>query len=106
MRRKNRRDAIAGFHADREDALCYAGTDALFSLRSGTEKFTMKHKERNCSDYDRIRQKKRVKAHNGVCVPLAYTTKPKSSDFARDTIRRPAYAEFLVKMASFGILYD
>lgn len=106
MRRKNRRDAIAGFRADKEDALCYVGTNALFSLRDGAEKYVKVHRGRKDNDAVCLRQQRRTKAHNGICVPLSYAVKPRSADFSRETIRRPAYTEFLVRMASFGILYD
>lgn len=106
-RRNNKRDAVVSFRADMDEAREYVSSDALFSLRKGTRYCVKDPYKKENKEYDAIiRQDKRTRSHNGICTPLSYATKPKTSDFSHDTIRKPAFEDYLAEMALMGIVFE
>ena len=105
-RRNNKRDAVVSFRADMEEAREYVSSDALFSLRKGTLYCVKDPYKKENKEYDAIiRQDKRARSHNGICTPLSYATKPKTSDFSHDTIRKPAFQPPTPLGAGLSALY-
>ena len=105
-RRNNKRDAVVSFRADMDEAREYVSSDVLFSLRGGTQYCIKDPYKKENKEYDAIiRQDKRTRAHNGVSVPLSYATKPKTK-FSHETIRKPAFEDYLAEMASMGIVFE
>lgn len=105
MSKKNRKDVDARFKADRSDVLEYAGPDALCAMHSKAHKFsnTKKHITHNQII---LRAAKRKSSHNGKDVSLHFESKPKRHDNSRETIRRPAYLDYLAEKEAEGIIFN
>lgn len=109
MGRKNWKNVDARFAEDRKDVLEHAGPDVSFTLRNGLRDIdsTSQRGEEKAMQRRIIRRsKKRKAAHNGEDVPLHFEIKPKIHKHDRETIRRPAYLDFLAEKEAEGIIYN
>lgn len=109
MSRKNWKNVDARFAEDRKDVLEYAGPDVSFALRSGLRDIdSMSQRDEERAMQRRIirRAKKRKASHHGEDVPLRFETKPRAHRHGRETIRRPAYLDFLAEKEAEGIIYN
>lgn len=104
MSRKNWKDTVARFDADCEEALDYVDTNELFRLRKGARGATERVIVPCYLESSKLRRRK--SAHNGANVQIHFVTKPKASDYTRETIRRPTYLDYLAEMAAEGIIFN